>query len=431
MTDRNTILALKEIMEESFNKQDLHDLCFRLDIDKDQLPGTKTPLINELLEELNRHDRIPELLNEVRALRPEQSWPQLPEERIGKLKEAIGRQDSKEIGEIFFDIIKYLKQLNKQRITERDEARLDYLEMFVKRQISGAKLVRIWEEHAKQPEPVDQGPDYNSLADQLKHGEIVIFIGERLPTDPIENLTGEASIKGTFTEICEYLECTGRDTLLRKVSNIQRKKLEENDSTYKALYDLLCEVKKPLAVISATYDSKLEDVFRAQNKPFNVLSHAQSSKKEAEGNILVQNGAGGAPKSYTAEQLSEIAPLENGISLIYKIRGCFHYIEIKPSLDTLTLSERDYFRLARYIDKLIPDYLANKLHNRSLWFFGHYPDSWESRLLIHAVQDKNPGRSFAIQPDPDPFAQTYWKGRKIELYRLVPKKFIQNLAHYL
>ena len=438
MIDRNTLLAVKEIMEESFDKKDLHDLCFRLNINKDELPDTKTLLINELLEELNKRNQIPKMLEKVRDLRSEQNWPQLPEERIGKLKDAIGRQDSEEIDKIFVDIIDYLKRLNKREITERDEALLDTLEMFVKEEISGHKLVSIWEsERAKELETTDQGPDYNSLVDQLRHGEIVIFLGETLPADVVEKIAEEASIKGTFSEICEYLECDGRQTLLRKASSLQRKnlkeerKLEEEDSAYKALYDLLCEVRKPLAVISATYDSGLEDVFHAQNKPFNVLSHSQSSKDEAEGSILLQKEVGGALKSYTTEQLSEIAPLENGFTLIYKIRGCFSFIKNTPSLDTLTLSERDYFRLARYIDKLIPDYLANQLRRRTLCFFGHYPDSWENRLLIQAVQDKNPGRSFAVQPDPDPFAQAYWKNRRIELYRLDPKDFVQNLVSSL
>ena len=34
MTDRNTIRALKQILEEGFGLEDLHDLCFWLDVDE-------------------------------------------------------------------------------------------------------------------------------------------------------------------------------------------------------------------------------------------------------------------------------------------------------------------------------------------------------------------------------------------------------------
>jgi hypothetical protein len=70
MTDRYTILALKQILGEGFDLDELHDLCFRLDIDKDELPSTqKTSLINALLDHLDSRNRIPKLLEEGRRLR--------------------------------------------------------------------------------------------------------------------------------------------------------------------------------------------------------------------------------------------------------------------------------------------------------------------------------------------------------------------------
>jgi hypothetical protein len=227
------------------------------------------------------------------------------------------------------------------------------------------------------------------------------------------------------------MEGDGRQTLVRKVGDIQSESPAEDDSADKALYELLGGLTQPLLVISATYGSELCDAFHARNKPFKILSHARGSEPGAGGNVLIQDGAGGAPQPCTAEQLSELAPLENGFSLIYKIRGCFSFIAATPSSDTLTLSEGDYFRFAKDLDKLIPDYLARQLKGRSLWFFGQYPDTWDERLLIQAVRDKGPGSALAIHPGADPFAEVYWKSRNIDLCRLEPKDFIAKLAEKL
>ena len=69
MTDRNIIQSLSQILGEGFNLDELHNLCFQLDIDEEELPSTKTPFINALLEHLYRHKLIPQLLKKGRGLR--------------------------------------------------------------------------------------------------------------------------------------------------------------------------------------------------------------------------------------------------------------------------------------------------------------------------------------------------------------------------
>lgn len=434
MTDRNTIHALKQVLTEGFDLEELHDICFRLDIDKDELPSTtKTSFINALLDLIDRHNQIPDLIETGRTLRDQLDWPQLPSERLRTLKQAIGQQDSEAVDEIFPELIAYIKRLEKQGITEIDETLLEMLEMFGKGDIPGTKLVRIWhQEQAKKNESTTQDINYADLADRLQHGEIVLFLGGQRSHALVDGLARVANydgFQGSFSEICEYMEGDSRQTMLRKVNDIQAKHLPEDDSARKSMCELLSKVSQPLLLVSATYDSDLEDTFRVHNKPFKVLSHPHGTGSG--GNILMQDGAGGAPQCYTTEQLSELAPQEKGFSLIYKIRGCFRFIEATPSSDTLTLSERDYFRFAKDIDKLIPDYLARQLQGRSLWFFGHHPDTWEERLLIQAVLEKNPSSTLAIHPEPNPFAEAYWKARKIDLYRLEPKDFIDKLGEEL
>ncbi len=433
MTDQKIIHSLSQILREGFNLDELHDLCFQLDIDKEELPSNKTPFINALLEHLNRHKLIPQLIKKGRELRDRLDWPQLPEERIKALKLAIGQQNSEEVDKIFIEIITYFKRLEKQGITHADEPLLEAFKMFGDGEIAGTKLVRIWNhEQAKQKESTVQDINYGNLVDQLKHGEIVLFLGGFRSKTVVKDLAQSASyegFQGSFSEICEYIEGDSRQTMLRKVSDVQAKGLSQDNNSYEALYELLSQVNQPLLIISTTYGNELEDAFRTSNKPFKVLSHTHTTGSG--GRVLIQDGAGGAPQKFTTEQLSDLAPQENGFSLIYKIRGCFSFIEETPPSDTLTLSEGDYFQFAKNIDKLMPDYLVRQLKGRGLWFFWHYPDTWEERLLIQAVLEKDRSRTLAIHPKPDCFAEAYWKARKIDLYRLEPTDFIKKLREKL
>jgi hypothetical protein len=433
MTDRITLGNLKKILSDGFNMDELHDLCFRLDENKDEFPATLTPFVNGFLDHLERRNKIPQLLEQGRELRQELAWPQLPGARLGALKRAIGQQNSVEVDEIYSDLNKYLKRLENQGISDADESLLTHLENFGEGHLSGAQLVRLWrKEQSKQQEVAGTELDYGDLADRLQHGEIVLFLGARYPHTVVAELAKKANFaefQSSISEICEFMESGGRLTLLRKASdNIPNHESAQDDGAQQALYELLADqVNQPQLLISATYGDALEKAFHARSKRFKVLSHSQDSGAAA-GNLLIKDGTDGAPQLYTAEQLSELDPLKDGFSLIYKIRGCFSFIKSTPASDTLTLSERDYFRFAREFDRLMPAYLVRQLKGRSLWYFGHYPDSWEERLLIQVIQDKQPGRSLAIQQSPGSFAENYWKSRKIDLCKLKPKDFINKLA---
>jgi len=142
MTDRNTIHALKQVLTEGFDLEELHDICFRLNIDKDELPSTtKTSFINALLDLIDKHNQIPDLLETGRTLRDQLDWPQLPSERLRTLKQAIGQKESEAVDEIFPELIAYIKRLEKQGINEIDET---LLEMFGKGDIPGTKLVHFY-----------------------------------------------------------------------------------------------------------------------------------------------------------------------------------------------------------------------------------------------------------------------------------------------
>ena len=69
------LVPIAQLMHNSFNLVELKDICFKLTVDYDNLQGRiLSEQIQELLLFLNRHDRIPELLELVQQLRPNIAW---------------------------------------------------------------------------------------------------------------------------------------------------------------------------------------------------------------------------------------------------------------------------------------------------------------------------------------------------------------------
>ena len=66
---------LANLLNETFNDNELRSLCFDLDEDYDNIDGqTKRNKIEELVQKLKRQGRLPELMEQYRRLRPKRAW---------------------------------------------------------------------------------------------------------------------------------------------------------------------------------------------------------------------------------------------------------------------------------------------------------------------------------------------------------------------
>jgi len=74
----NPLTRLRQLITEHFNLEELRTLCFDLDIKYDELGGeTLSGKTRELLALLDRHERIPELLDTGKRLRPDAAWAEV------------------------------------------------------------------------------------------------------------------------------------------------------------------------------------------------------------------------------------------------------------------------------------------------------------------------------------------------------------------
>ncbi len=78
MTEHQYLVQLRQILEAYFDDGELRTLCFDLQLDYDSLPGQgKASKARELVAYLERRDRIAELTQLGRQLRPQVDWGEI------------------------------------------------------------------------------------------------------------------------------------------------------------------------------------------------------------------------------------------------------------------------------------------------------------------------------------------------------------------
>ncbi|MCA9919197.1 MAG: hypothetical protein KC445_14655 [Anaerolineales bacterium] len=77
-TPQNWAATLRDLVNRSFDTNEMHELAFDFNLDYDDIPGRgKSAKIVELLQILARQQRIPEFIERCQALRPRENWQPL------------------------------------------------------------------------------------------------------------------------------------------------------------------------------------------------------------------------------------------------------------------------------------------------------------------------------------------------------------------
>ena len=363
-------------------------------------------------------------------------WPEVMplSERLTRFMQDIGSKRN-QIQAIWREVNRYLRRLKKMGIDEEAQDILLDIEDFLADRITPQEFIDSWQQDSQNTQIIK----YDILAKRLKNSEIALFLGSTIPEQLVPQLvdlfkfneTFSDSEKGAFSEICEYVELNNdysRNTLRNEIQSL----IEEKAVPLLAsLYQLLANVPSPIVIIHSGYDKLLEKTFEKSDKKFAVISHSP------DGNIMV-TCSDREPEIYKDhDKLSGLDLFENdkGYSLIYKINGCINSIPNNVNQnDALLLAEHDYFNFAKYMDKLIPNYVIGHLTGRDLWFLGQYPQSWENRLIMQAILERR-GTSnntiTAIHKAPDAFAKTYWQAKHVNSYPIDLEEFVENLRKYI
>ncbi len=372
-------------------------------------------------------------------------------ERGGMIKDILQKLTLKlaEINDIYKEVARYLKQMQKQGIDDDGEIFLDVVKSYLSGDIAAEVFIAYWKNTASKPPAQQADPNYKVLAHRLNLGEIILFFGSepihhskpRMPEydEMVEQLAANADYNkfaGCLPMISQYYQMTehGRQTLLDEYLDIITP--ECKDFEVCRLYEILSETSEPAIVISTSYGDRLEQVFQEKKRKYVLITHKIPLPGEDEtGKPFIawysDKEKPGPP--CTADHISSMSPLENGYSIIYKIRGTYSLRQGKPGerIDTLMITDEDYFSFSKHIKKLIPSYLGSQFEGRSLVFLGYSLEKWHDRLIAGAVLEKRRSymeRYYAVTENPTKYEQAFWKYKGVDIYQVNFETFVKNFA---
>lgn len=396
-----------------------------------------------------------ETWREIRRLKPND--PQIADE-IGRLEarlqhsqqltEHIKRLPRRlaEIKPIFQTVMTHLWRMGETG--GQDETLVSIVKDFLEGRLPADDFMTTWQ--ALTTASAKEEPDYRALADRLKRGEIVLFLGSDIPCllhgqAPMETLVPELAQQAHYqgyadslSMIAEYYQMKpeyGRSSLVRHL-----KTLVGTPAPDVSLYRLLARIEQPLVLISANYDLFLEHQLRQACRKYALIaSIIMSSPPDCElGNVVVHYSDREAPEFLRLEdELSSLKLIDDGYVLIYKIRGYCNAVHEQMAYqhNILTLAEENYFTFARHMERLIPNYVVKQFAARGLFFLGYSPRHWEDRLLVNGILDKRRHQQYepahVITEDTDPFVRAYWDSRGVHRYGLELTEFVRGLEEYL
>ena len=348
------------------------------------------------------------------------------------------------LGPTYVKIDSHLRRIKKEGVNDETETLLNVIEQFISQEISANDLIDFWASLEQQPVKISNVDtlNYQSLAERLQRGDIVVFLGTDLLNslcdkalscdEMVESLADSVKykdFKDSLPTICEYIDINnqyGRQSLCGWLQTL----LEPKTHNSIALYQLLAQIKKPLLLISATYDNHLEHTFQKHKKKFVVLSH-HAEKKDTD-ILLLEYSDQTQFQQCSSEELSGKPLLQQGYSVIYKMLGQVDNND-SFSLPPLVVSEKDYFTFTQYQDKLIPSYVVKQLRNRGFWLLGHYPQSWDKRLIIRIILSKrvHEEQALTVFQQADKFAELYLENKHIKNHPIALKDFVIELQKHI
>jgi hypothetical protein len=267
------------------------------------------------------------------------------------------------------------------------------------------RLTRQAQEGARGPETVP--PPFGEIARALWKGRVVLFLGDGvnaagsgrgdapgavrpgcLPSgvelsrvlavdlgldrdDDLEDLAKVSSYYESFQ---------GRPALRERLRGLLSPQ-PPGDHPESALYRLLAEVPVPLLVLSTSFDTQIEQVFRAAGKPYDLVVYP-ADRKDLAGAVLWWPHGEDQPRTPTPNELD--IDLKT-TTVIFKMHG-----SVRPDSDEwdgFVVTEDDHVDfLSRVAAKsAIPPVFLAHLRERSLLFLGCNLHDWNLRVAIRSL----------------------------------------------
>lgn len=352
-----------------------------------------------------------------------------------------------EIKTIFVPLTLKVKQMLEGG--EEDTTLLGLIELFLDRTLTAEDLSNtVHDLEGPRPPAVAPSMNFQALAARMQRGEIVYCLGSDIPAlfdasapdtkTMVATLAAQvqgADAQGALSMVAQYYHMKPDFGLSSFVRHLRQ--VLPNAPLQVPLYDLLARLEAPLLLISAAYDTLLEQALQRTGKRYVLMTSLLGLDAEADiGKVVLHYSDRATPEAPCLEHtLSDLDVLRQGYSVLYKIRGGLGEATLDnlPQPHALTLSEEHYFTLARHMDKVIPNYLVRQFTGRGLWFLGYTPRYWEDRLLTNALlarRQQHGEPANVVCQEPDEFEEMYWHHRGVRRHALDLQDFVRRLKEH-
>lgn len=310
-------------------------------------------------------------------------------------------------------------------------------------------------------------PPYGEIADLLKKGEVVPFLGAgvnfgaRQPPDAKWNAK-DSNFLPSGVELSRFLAdmsnfpADNEDEIsdLAKVSSYfvetsARRRLREHlhsifnrDFEPAGIHNYLAEVARnsPLLIVTTNYDDLTERAFNRLGVPFDMVVHP-TDRKDVEASVLRWKHGQEEPEVVPPNQLFIDLKQTN---VIYKMHGTVDRLTAK--WDSYVITEDDYIDfLSRMTGQTaVPAQFMRHFRTRHFLFLGYGLRDWNLRVVLKNLRTVLPAvdeasrppddgseeeelRSWAIQFNPSDLETELWNARKVKIYDVDINGFVSKL----
>lgn len=305
-------------------------------------------------------------------------------------------------------------------------------------------------------------PPYGEIADLLRAGEVVPFLGagvnfggrpsgERWTEKTDSFLPSGAELSQFLARQSNFPAEDDDDAMdLAKVSSYfveasARRRLREHlrkifDREYApcSIHSYLAEIDAPMLLVTTNYDTLAEQAFRQAGRPFDLVIHP-TDRKDVEASVLWWKHGDPEPVAVPPNQL--FIDLKT-TTVIYKMHGSIDRQLRK--WDSYVITEEDYVDfLSRMTGQTaIPALFMRHFRTRHFLFLGYGLRDWNFRVVLKNLRDAPPTvgrsdapddeeeediRSWAIQYRPSTLETELWNARQIRIYDVDINQFVQRM----
>jgi hypothetical protein len=295
-----------------------------------------------------------------------------------------------------------------------------------------------------------EAPPYRAIWDLLKRGQVVPVLGPGIaavgrpskvrwsPTQPeflpisseiAYHLASEVNLpahqESELTEIAQIMRVMlGRPLLRERLHSIFAQNYR-----YTALHEFIASVPANQLIMTTTYDDLLEQAFRAQGYPFDLIIYPSDNEEWRGAVLYLPHGAAEAEPFAPNKLFINL----NQTTAIFKLHGTVNSQD--ASLDSFVIDEDDCSTFLTRVasKKAIPAIFAAHIRTRYLLYIGYSLHDWSARLILSQLEKDilpvtlNRLPSWAIQKDVSPIERRLWEKRNTTIYDIEIGEFIDRL----